>query len=165
MQERKCLGVKINKKSRPKMRKKNVWSKIVSRNSCVHVYAYPSWNEDQSGSEGITVLKNLSCLSSKWDPFLVTVTRGIPFCRVQVFIMAVRSRCSPANKYYRQANTNTCKYLTGLGVFFLMEKLHEGREMDTHCILGSLALAITVFSRDEILLRTCLETSKYNVKL
>lgn len=127
MQERKCLEVKINKKSRPKMRKKNVWSKIVSRNSCVHVYAYPSWNEDQSGSEGITVLKNLSCLSSKWDPFLVTVTRGIPFCRVQVFIMAVRSRCSPANKYYRQANTNTCKYLTGLGVFFFNGKTPWGK--------------------------------------
>lgn len=70
-----------------------------------HAHIYPCCTVDHTGSEGSTVLRNLSCLSSRRGPFLVTVTRGIPFCRVQVFIMAVRFRCSPANRYCRRMST------------------------------------------------------------
>lgn len=73
------------------------------------MHAHPFCSVDQRGSEGITVLRNLSCRSSSRGPFLVTVTRGMPFCRVQVFIMAVRSRCSPANRYCgSKSEINTC---------------------------------------------------------
>jgi len=64
---------------------------------CVH--AHPCCSVAQTGSDGRTAFRNLSCLSRRREPFLVTVTRGTPFCRVQVFIMAVRFKCSPANRY------------------------------------------------------------------
>lgn len=135
----------------------------------MHLGAHPCCDADQRGSEGITVLRNLSCLSSRRGPFLDTVTRGIPFCSVQVCIMAVRFRCSPANRYCRRPpEIKTCKVRKQSCKqceFFKRNPTRRSQFMFkkfTYCILGGLTAAVTVFSWCEVLLWARLKNTFIN---